>query len=312
MIDGQQAAEKIGRIESLVCRVIRRDISQMIDFARGGLHAAARSIAEHPRPHVVTVAGFFIRHAEPPAAETDGLSAAAHIGAGFLGAGVPARIATDEPCAGPIQAAARVLPVEVPVDVVPVSAEAVRSLRKAWQDLDPVPTHLIAIERVGPARDGRPYREHGWDMSDDTAPLDLLFHEEGWKRPWTTIGIGDGGNEIGMGNLPLEIVESTIPNGQKVACVTPCDHLMVCGVSNWGGIALLGAVAILRPDLREGLLRTLNRETDHRVLESAVYDGPAIDDSRPDLLGKPQMTIDRLPWEEHAGLMDEIVAIATG
>ncbi len=53
----------------------------------------------------------------------------------------------------------------------------------------------------------------------------------------------------------------------------------------------------------------MTREWDRRILESAVYEGPAIDDSRPDKLGKPQMSIDRLPWEQHADLLEEIVQL---
>ena len=193
--------------------------------------------------------------------------------------------------------------------VVPVSEAAVRTLRNDLQAMARPVSHFVAIERVGPGTDGKPHREHGWDMTDDTAPLHLMFEDCKDGRPWTTIGIGDGGNELGMGNLPFEVVDKHIPNGGLVACTTPCDHLLVCGVSSWGGLALLATLALLRPDLKDRLLHYMTREWDRRILESAVYEGPAIDDSRPDRPGRPQMTIDRLPWERHAEILDEIVAL---
>ena len=118
---------------------------------------------------------------------------------------------------------------------------------KSLESADRPITHLIAIERVSPAADGKPHREHGWDMSRETAPLHLLFDDPTWQRRWTTIGIGDGGNEIGMGSLPQNIVETEIPNGRMIAATTPADYLIVAGVSNWGGYGLLAAMACLRP-----------------------------------------------------------------
>jgi hypothetical protein len=85
---------------------------------------------------------------------------------------------------------------------------------------------------VSPASDGKPHREYGADMSADTAPLHLLFDDPDWPRPWVTIGIGDGGNEIGMGVLPEEIVRDDIPNGRLISAAVSADYLIVSSVSN--------------------------------------------------------------------------------
>jgi hypothetical protein len=50
----------------------------------------------------------------------------------------------------------------------------------------------------------------------------------------TTIGIGDGGNEIGMGKIPWEVIRRNIPGGGRIACRVPTSFLLVCGISNWG------------------------------------------------------------------------------
>ena len=59
-----------------------------------------------------------------------------------------------------------------------------------------------------------------------------------------TIGIGDGGNEIGMGKLHQRVVEH-VQNGATIASIVPADHLITAGVSNWGGSALAAALFIL-------------------------------------------------------------------
>ena len=60
----------------------------------------------------------------------------------------------------------------------------------------------------------------------------------------SSTGIGDGGNELGMGKV-LAAVRAHIVNGPLIAAVTPADHLITAGVSNWGGWALVAAVEAL-------------------------------------------------------------------
>ncbi|TAN25122.1 MAG: DUF4392 domain-containing protein [Castellaniella sp.] len=298
--------EKIVKIESIVGRTIRRDISRMVDFARGSLEASAKSIAATPNAHVGIVTGFFIRHANPPSPETDGLIGTGFMAANLAAAGVKVTVITDAPCAKAVWAVLDVVPEQVGFEVTSVDAESVRSLRDKLASGDRPLTHLIAIERAAPGSDGKPHREHGWDISNDTAPLDLLFEEDGWKRPWVTIGIGDGGNEIGMGNLPAAIVKSDIPNGELIAARTKADHLVVAGVSNWGGYGLIAALGVLSAGSGRNFIKHFEPELDKEMLRSAVELGQAIDDSRVDRLGTPQMSVDRLPWSEHGELIAQL------
>jgi len=296
-------------LEQVAGRTVRRDIGRLVAFARGNLERAARSIAEHPTPHVGIIAGFFVRHAEPPSPETDGLNGLGQLAAGLTEAGIRVTAISDAPCAKAVWAVTKALPHEVGLEIVSVNAESVRQLRRKLEADDTPLTHLVAIERCALGSDGKPHREHGWDISGDTAPLDYLFEDEGWTAPWKTIGIGDGGNEIGMGVLPADIVEKDIPNGTLIAARTKADFLIVSGVANWGAYALLAAVAAARPDLAPALLRHFNGKMEQDILESAVNLGQAIDDSRADRLGQLQMTIDRLPLSVHAALIEELAGI---
>ncbi|MBA2608076.1 MAG: DUF4392 domain-containing protein [Actinobacteria bacterium] len=299
-------SDVFGDLESIIGRVIRRDISRLTEFARGHLHRAAASLTEVEQQHVGIVAGFFIRHANPPSPETDGLNGMGQLAAGLIEAGMKVTVITDAPCAKAVWAVVDNLPGRVELEIVSVDEAAVRRLRH-YLETQPRPlTHLVAIERVAPGSDGLPHREHGWDMSRETAPLHLLFDEPGWKRPWVTIGIGDGGNEIGMGRLPKDIVERDVPNGSLIGGVTSTDHLIVAGVSNWGAYALLAAAAVLKPGLAPALLKHFTPETEQKLLRAAVEVGQAIDDSRMDRPGSLQMSIDRLPLVEHTKLITAI------
>ncbi|MCB1843513.1 MAG: DUF4392 domain-containing protein, partial [Halioglobus sp.] len=51
--------------------------------------------------------------------------------------------------------------------------------------------------------------------------------------------IGDGGNEIGMGNITQALSGLDIP-----LSVTPCDELLVADVSNWGAYGLMALLGI--------------------------------------------------------------------
>src|SRR5438046_7667533 len=91
------------------------------------------------------------------------------------------------------------------------------------------------------------------------------------------MAIGDGGNEIGMGSLPRELIAQHVDHGETIACVTTAQHLIVAGVSNWGAYALIGALAALCEDWRGILLACLEENLDGAVIEAMVEHGPAVD-----------------------------------
>jgi hypothetical protein len=92
------------------------------------------------------------------------------------------------------------------------------------------PEAVISIERPGLADDGRYYNMHGEDISPRCAYFDPFITQAGCP----TVAIGDGGNEIGMGNIREAI------NGLDInASITCCDELLVTDVSNWGAYGLI-------------------------------------------------------------------------
>lgn len=99
------------------------------------------------------------------------------------------------------------------------------------------PDVVLSIERPGQAEDGNYYNMRGENISAGCACFDSFMNQ----ATCPTIAIGDGGNEIGMGN-----VNEALKSLDIVAATTKCDELVVADVSNWGGygiIALLGKLA---------------------------------------------------------------------
>ncbi len=295
MADRTSTHSLVDQIEGLIHVDVGRHVTPLFEAARGGLWSAASALAAALSARVGLITGFYVPLGSPPAAETDGPVGAALLAKGLADVGIPSRLATDEPCRSACAAAlAGARAAGVPVDATDVAATTATWRRAGI-------THAISIERCGRSADGAPRNMRGLDISSYTAPLDELFT----AGPWETIAIGDGGNEIGMGSLPRELVAQHVDHGETIACVTPARHLIVAGVSNWGAYGLLGALAVLRPDWCERLLACLDDKLDQAVLEATVNNGPAVDG----VSRLRTMTVDNLDMTIHHSKLREIRAL---
>ena len=101
----------------------------------------------------------------------------------------------------------------------------------------PVYDCLVAIERAGRNSHGTYCTMKGKDISQYVEPIDELFEMAQQNPHITTIGIGDGGNELGMGKVYDSVVKN-IPLGESIACCVSADFLIAAGVSSWAGYAL--------------------------------------------------------------------------
>ncbi|MBJ7602381.1 MAG: DUF4392 domain-containing protein [Candidatus Dormibacteraeota bacterium] len=106
---------------------------------------------------------------------------------------------------------------------------------------------LFVIEKIGPTPDGSLRRAGGQDVSQHLARVDLLMAELR-RRKVLTIGVGDLGNEIGLGGIRRAAVAAQ-PLGELIATVTECDVPVVATCSNWAGFGVAAAMAGLRRDL---------------------------------------------------------------
>lgn len=106
------------------------------------------------------------------------------------------------------------------------------------------PSAIIASEKLGPAANGRIHSARGTDWTDDHAKAHYLF-DEAEARGIATVGIGDGGNEIGCGRIH-DFVSKNIEFGDKMATVTKTDALVLAAISNWGAYGVAGCIAYLK------------------------------------------------------------------
>lgn len=120
-------------------------------------------------------------------------------------------------------------------------------IMQTLKDLDP--SLIISIERPGIAADGRYYNMRKIDITDFTAKFDLFFQES--KCP--SIAFGDGGNEIGMGN-----VQKALDAMDIIPAITSCDELVIASVSNWG---VYGVIAALCRLMEQDLFEDFDPET---------------------------------------------------
>jgi len=92
------------------------------------------------------------------------------------------------------------------------------------------PDAVLAIERPGQSEDGFYYNIRGENISEYTACFDAFINGAGCP----TIGIGDGGNEIGMGNISAALKDLGV-----IPSITKVDELLIADVSNWGAYGII-------------------------------------------------------------------------
>ena len=183
-------------------------------------------------------------------------------------------------------------------------------------------THVIAIERVGPshtaasvaAQPGGNAAARDWFAAAVPAEDRDVCHNmrgesiDAWTAgaerlfaavierglPITTIGIGDGGNEIGMGRYDwASLVEGLASDAaERIVCRVATDFALIAGVSNWAAYALALAVAAsARSSASWG--ETGMRTSERHLIEQIVRRTTAVDG----LTRRREPTVDGLPLD---------------
>ena len=251
-------------------------------FEPGAARRAAAALAGSQRVLITT--GFIV---EPKTAETDGPPGAAVLGRALRRLGAEVSYVTDADSIPVVAAALRAVgePPEVHAygDGPLAAPDVLRRMR---------PTHLVAIERPARGGAGDYLNMRGHSVADWNRPIDELFMaRDGVSRP-VTVGVGDGGNEIGMGNVRERLVRQG-PLMARIAATVTVDHLVVAGVSNWGAY---GIVAHLGQLTGQPLLHTPAQE---RELVAACVEAGASDG----VTRRREPTVDALPLDVHASIV---------
>ena len=223
--------------------------------------------------------------------ETDGPLGAANLAFAFESIGVPVWLLTDEEAYWVVNAAVTrrgckcrplMLPRYEADELVAAQLDAIH------------PSHVLTIERPGKARDGHYHNMRGGIIDAMFVDASSII-EAARERGITTISIGDGGNEIGMGAL-AETIEKYVPHGEAICAREVADIALISGVSNWWGwgvSALLsrmyGINLLPSDDMERGML--------HEMVLAGSVDG---------CTKKPEETVDNLPMEVHLGVLSNV------
>jgi hypothetical protein len=189
---------------------------------------------------IAVVTGFYIPSVSAP--ETDGPSGSVTLARALSRFGIETEIWTDFRCIEALKVCAASM--DYP-------GSSVRDVSENMESVTP-PALLIYVERLGRASDGAYYDMKGNDISAFTCPLDD-FALSGASR---VIGIGDGGNEVGMGVYKAAL-SRLMPGYAKCLCSIGADVAIPVDVSNWGAYALAAALSV---KAGEWLAQTENEE----------------------------------------------------
>lgn len=140
-----------------------------------------------------------------------------------------------------------------------------------------MPSAVIATECASPHKNGVYHAGSGANITKMQAKMEVLF-ELLRQNGVLSIGIGDWGNELGMGAIAAQ-VERYVPHGAPHSCACGCgggissrveaDYIITSAISNWGTYTLVGALAFLRRDIE--LIHTA--EMEQAALEAACRSG---------------------------------------
>jgi len=170
------------------------------------------------------------------------------------------------------------------------------------------PAGLVAIEKLGPNEKGIIHSARGKDLTAAHGRVDFLF-AEAKQRNILTIGIGDNGNEIGMGTLAEEIkalnplgTQCTCPCGAGIADAIVTDGAIIANVSNWGayGLAAVLSGLLKRPEILH------DPATERRMIEECVRAG-ALDG----VWARPIPSVDGMPSLIHESLIAMLHCMVT-
>jgi hypothetical protein len=232
------------KIEDIILQDDIRGMKALREHMKEGwLEKSAQLLLDHPGK-ILIATGFYIIRAQEP--ETDGPPGAVAIAEALKALGNTVAYVTDKHCTVAMRKIAGDDEViDFPITTHRESSEFAHKLL-----VQHAPSALVSIERAGLLGDGTYRNWKGLDFSEHNAKIDHMFDE----HPYS-VGIGDGGNEIGMGNMRHVIPD--IENLPDDPCVTTTTELITASVSNWGGYGLVAALSLktgknLLPSVEKG------------------------------------------------------------
>ncbi|BCF95957.1 hypothetical protein PPGU19_005260 [Paraburkholderia sp. PGU19] len=253
-----------------------------------------------------------------PQGETDGPVGAAVLARALtLAFGVRVVLVTEEAHGAPVMAVAAVINGElaemgrtgaVSTVCFPLGIERGQDIAHTLME-EYRPRAVIFVERDGPNKEGYFHGVRGDCRNPEDVGHVYLLAELARKRGVLTIGIGDGGNEVGFGAV-RDAITAVHPLGGKslaghasgVVTVTATDIVVSASVSNWGAYAIAAALAARKKD--PNVLHTPKLE--HILIDATVRAG-----ARDGATSKAEVAVDGINWEGHTSFVELLRSIVT-
>lgn len=217
-----------GTPEEVTLRYSKRGMTLLKEYLQKDYcKKAAEKLLQAPKGNVLITTGFYVAGY----AETDGPIGTLAVAKALEGLGYHGIVITDKYCEGFFELK------NISVEYVAIDAD--QSVYEAILEKYR-PVYMISIERCGHNLENEYANMRGDSITGQTACIDTLF-ELAAEKKIPTIGVGDGGNEIGMGNVRQVILEKLELN----PCVVTVDDLIIATTSNWGAYALAAYMAKL-------------------------------------------------------------------
>jgi hypothetical protein len=213
------------QIEDLLTARNPRDMQTLQEALTPGYYYRAAQMLQNISGHVLIGTGFPVNHTY----ETDGPLGAIALYQAIESLGATPILVCGAPLADAISNDYRVH--KITVGEPETSAHEAQLILDKYQ-----PSLVISIERPGMAADGHYYNMRGENISASCASFDYFLT----LANCPTIAIGDGGNEIGMGNVANKLTGLNI--NPSATC---CDELLIADVSNWAAHGLLAMLSII-------------------------------------------------------------------
>ncbi|MFL2763734.1 MAG: glutamate cyclase domain-containing protein [Dehalococcoidia bacterium] len=235
----------LNTIEEIILSKDGRGISNLKDgLSKDYCSQAAKFVLKNKGVVMITT-GFYIAKAR--ASETDGPPGAIAIGNALDQLGYTVIYVSDKYTVKYLSAMKKknALIVEFPIEEDLSSKNFAMNIINKYK-----PQLIISIERCGFDETFSYRNMHGVDFSNYNAKIDYLF-----SNKINSVGIGDGGNEIGMGDFIEKIVETS--SLVRYPSITKTTFSIIASVSNWGGYGLVAALSNI---VGENLLISIEEE----------------------------------------------------
>ncbi|KAG9394839.1 protein of unknown function (DUF4392) [Carpediemonas membranifera] len=286
--------EQIQAIETyLMSKPGTRGMDSLFPAVRGELSAGVGVLSQAKRVLILT--GFYVSKAG--ACETDGPLGVAPVAEALHALGAEVTVAASSHNFPVVDAAIKAMLALCPgaaVETVEITDSLIDTACRGKFDA------VLSVETPGQANDGTARSMRGQDITEwHTPPPDPIFRAKGV----TTVSVGDGGNELGFGQL-LGMATSYIENGATIACATPSDTLILGAVSNWACYAIamgLHAIHTRRLNAKKGPDVPASLAVKGQVAVLAAMLGAGAVDG---VTGEAVESIDGMPWEEHAAFIE--------